>query len=96
MISGSKQPRNDIDVYLKSLIVDLKLLWKKGADVYYSYFQETLYLHAMLFCMINDFPAYWNFSGYSVKGHFACPICEENTIYIQFKHGQKIVYISII
>jgi len=31
-------------------------------------------------------------SGYTVKGHFACPICEESTSYIQLKHGQKIVY----
>nr|KYP73752.1 hypothetical protein KK1_006402 [Cajanus cajan] len=31
-------------------------------------------------------------SGYSVKGHYACPICEENTSYIQLKHGQKTAY----
>ena len=27
-ISGSKQPGNDIDVYLESLIEELKRLWK--------------------------------------------------------------------
>jgi len=27
MISGPKQPRNDIDVYLSPLIEDLKLMW---------------------------------------------------------------------
>ena len=46
----------------------------------------------MLFCTINDFPAYENLSGYSVKGHHACPICEEDTSYVQLKHGRKIVY----
>jgi len=92
MISGPRQPGNDIDVYLKPLIDDLKLLWEEGVDVYDSYSQELFCLRAMLFCTINDFPAYGNLSGYSVKGHFACPICEKNTSYIQLKHGQKTVY----
>ncbi|XP_027915741.1 uncharacterized protein LOC114175171 [Vigna unguiculata] len=68
MISGPRQPGNDIDVYLKSLIDDLKLLWEEGVDVYDSYSQELFCLRAMLFCTINDFPAYGNLSGYSVKG----------------------------
>ena len=53
---------------------------------------ETFDLRAMLFCTINDFPAYENLSGYSVKGHRACPICEEDTSYIQMKHGIKTIY----
>jgi len=92
MILGPRQPGNDIDVYLNLLINDLKLLWEEGINVYDSYCQETLCLHAMLFCIINYFPTYGNLSDYSVKGHFACPIREENTSDIQLKHGQKIVY----
>ncbi|KAG2405345.1 uncharacterized protein HKW66_Vig0046000 [Vigna angularis] len=92
MISGPRQPGNDIDVYLAPLIDDLKLLWEEGIDVFDSHVQEQFRLRAMLFCTINDFPAYGNLSGYSVKGHFACPICEENTSYLQLKHGQKTVY----
>ncbi|XP_040867221.1 uncharacterized protein [Glycine max] len=46
----------------------------------------------MVFCTINDFPAYGNLSGYSVKGHHACPICETNTSFLQLKHGKKTVY----
>jgi len=34
MISGPKQPANDIDVYLNPLIEDLKLLWNEGVDVF--------------------------------------------------------------
>jgi len=48
----------------------------------------------MLFCTINDFPAYENLSGYSVKGHHASPICEENTSYHQLKYGRKTCYID--
>ncbi|WVZ17031.1 hypothetical protein V8G54_010013 [Vigna mungo] len=91
-ISGPKQPGNDIDVYLKPLIDDLKLLWEEGVEVFDSDVEQNFHLRAMLFCTINDFPAYGNLSSYSVKGHYACPICEENTSYLQLKHGQKTVY----
>jgi len=50
-------------------------------------------MHAMLVCTINDFPAYGNLLGYSVKGHKACPICKEESASQQFKHGRKIVYL---
>jgi len=60
--------------------------------VFDGFRNETFLLRAMLFCTINDFPAYGNLSGYSVKGHHACPICEEDTSYIQLKHGRKTVY----
>jgi len=48
----------------------------------------------MLFCIINDFHAYENLSGYSVKGYKACPIYEENTSYEQLKHGRKTIYLQ--
>ena len=54
--------------------------------------KETFEMHAMLFCTINGFLAYGNLTGYSVKGHHACPICEEDASYIQLKHGRKIMY----
>jgi len=47
----------------------------------------------MLFCTINDFPAYDNLSDYSVKGHKTCPIYEEDTASQQLKHGSKTVYL---
>ncbi|XP_074299529.1 uncharacterized protein LOC141630650 [Silene latifolia] len=34
LISGPKQPGNDIDVYLAPLIEDLKLLWNVGVEVF--------------------------------------------------------------
>jgi len=93
MISGPKQPGNDIDVYLNPLVEDLKLLWVDGVEVFDDVAFETFMMHAMLFCTIKDFPAYGNLSGYSVKGHKACPICEENTTSHQLKNGRKTVYL---
>jgi len=92
IISGPRQPGNDIDVYLSLLVEDLRTLWDEGVLVFDVFRKETFELRTMLFCTINDFPAYGNLNSYSVKGHHACPICEENRSYIQLKHGRKTVY----
>ena len=52
-------------------------------------YKESFKLRTMIFTTINDFPAYENLSGYSVKGHKACPICEADTNFHQLKHGKK-------
>jgi len=82
MISGPRQPGNDIDVYLSPLIEDLRLLWDEGVEVFDAYEKVSFNLRALLLWTINDFPAYGNLSGYSVKGNNACPICEENMSYL--------------
>ncbi|XP_010687371.2 uncharacterized protein LOC104901479 [Beta vulgaris subsp. vulgaris] len=77
LISGPKQPGNNIDVYLEPLIDDLNILWEQGVEVFDSYHKEKFTLRAMLFCTIQDYPAYGNLSGYTTKGKAACPICED-------------------
>ncbi|KAL3650075.1 hypothetical protein CASFOL_006478 [Castilleja foliolosa] len=94
LISGPKQPGNDIDVYLQPLIDDLKVMWDSGVDVYDAHLDEIFSLRAMLLWTINDFPAYGNLSGYSTKGHEACPICQNDTSYCQLKNCQKTVYLG--
>ena len=63
LISGPKQPGNDIDVYLAPLVDDLKLLWSDGVEVYDAVTKSTFNLKAILMWTINDFPAYGNVSG---------------------------------
>ncbi|XP_073119934.1 uncharacterized protein [Henckelia pumila] len=92
LISGPKQPGNDIDVYLAPLIDDLKFLWDTGVEAYDAYRQETFSLRAVLLWTINDFPAYGNMSGCIVKGYHACPICGEETYSTRLKHSRKISY----
>ncbi|XP_071707891.1 uncharacterized protein [Rutidosis leptorrhynchoides] len=89
LIQGPKQPGNDIDVYLQPLVDELMELWSTGIHVYDAYKKEYFQLRAMLFCTINDFPAYGNLSGYSTKGKKACPICEENTHSIWLTNCKK-------
>ncbi|XP_028800088.1 uncharacterized protein LOC114755378 [Neltuma alba] len=88
------KPGNDIDVYLAPLIDDLKMMWEVGIDIFDAYHEESFKLRAMIFCIINDFPAYGNLSGYSVKGHNACPICEDRTSHQQLSHGKKTIYLG--
>ncbi|XP_078156588.1 uncharacterized protein LOC144552481 [Carex rostrata] len=94
LISGPKQPGNDIDVYLAPLIEDLKKLWCDGVQVWDAYSKENFNLRAMIFCTINDFPAYGNLSGYSNKGGKACPVCEDDTVDIRLKNCKKTVYMG--
>ena len=82
MIVGPRQPGNDIDMYLSPLIEDPRTMWEHEVDVWDANLQETFRLHAMVLCTINDFPAYKNLSGYNVKGHHACPMCEKNTSFV--------------
>ncbi|CAL9011914.1 unnamed protein product, partial [Prunus brigantina] len=94
LISGPKQPGNDIDVYLEPLIDDLKSLWDGIRGVYDAHNGEYFTLRAALMWTINDFPAYGNLSGCLVKGYKACPICGDDTPSHRLKNGHKICYIG--
>ena len=94
LISGPKQPGNDIDVYLAPLLEDLAKLWRDGVRIFDSHAKESFILRAMIFCTINDFPAYGNLSGYKNKGYEACPICQEDTHSIRLSHCRKNVYLG--
>jgi len=93
MISGPKQPSNNIDVFLAPLIEELKSLWEKGARAWDAYRKEFFTLFVMLLCTINDFPAYDNLSDFKTKGARACPIYQEDTCSIWLKK-QKRLYLG--
>nr|AAM08512.1 Putative transposase [Oryza sativa Japonica Group] len=95
IIQGPKQPGNDIDVFLRPLVEDLKLLWKKeGVPVWDEDKQEEFNLLALLFVTINDWPALSNLSGQSNKGYKACTHCMDETESTDLKHCRKIVYMG--
>ncbi|KAI5317428.1 hypothetical protein L3X38_037135 [Prunus dulcis] len=94
LISGPKQPGNDIDVYLEPLIDELKSLWVGIRGVYDAHNGEYFTLRPALMWTINDFPAYGNLSGCVVKGYKACLICGDDTPSRRLKNGHKICYIG--
>nr|XP_011459892.1 PREDICTED: uncharacterized protein LOC105350151 [Fragaria vesca subsp. vesca] len=91
-VSRSKQPGNDIDVYLQPLIDDLKLLWNGVEGVYDAYRGEYFKLKAVLFWTINDFPTYGNLSRSIVRGYNGCPICVDQTQPHRLKKCNKLVF----
>ena len=58
---------NNIDIYMQSLIEEVKLLWNVGARIYYSLGEEYFQMHVAMIWTINDFPAYANISRWSTK-----------------------------
>ncbi|KAL6137821.1 hypothetical protein ACLB2K_063110 [Fragaria x ananassa] len=92
LISGPKQPGNDIDVYLQPLIDYLKLLWNGVEGVYDAYRGGYFKLKVVFFWTINDFPAYGNLSGSIVRGYNGCPICFDQTRPHRLKKYSKLVF----
>ena len=78
LISRPHQPGNDIAMYLRPLVDDLKTLWTEGVQVYDTYKRQPFTVHSILFTTITDIP-----SGRSVslklKGEKDCIHCVDDT-----------------
>ncbi|GKC14009.1 hypothetical protein Tco_1010791 [Tanacetum coccineum] len=93
LIPGPKSPGKDIDVYLRPLIKDLKVLWdRKGVETIDVASGQKFNMRAMVLWTINDFPARSSLSGWSGQGYKACPTCNEETPSIGVKN--KITYVG--
>jgi hypothetical protein len=80
LVSRPKQPGDRIDVHLRPLVDELKILWKPGVpEVWAEYKREEFTMHGMLFTTINNNPAHRNLSGQSKRKGAACPHCLEDT-----------------
>ncbi|KAK8559251.1 hypothetical protein V6N12_042532 [Hibiscus sabdariffa] len=93
IIPDEKGPGNDIDIYLQPLIDELKQLWA-GVQTFDVLKKENFNLRAALLWTINDFPAYANLSGWSTKGHYACPCCAAETCSMWLYNGKKFSYMG--
>jgi hypothetical protein len=95
LIQGPKQPGNDIDMYLRPLVEELKQLWQtEGVHVWDEYKQEEFDQQALLFVTINDWPALSNLSRETNKGYNACThyLGEIDSIYLD--KSKKVVYLG--
>ncbi|XP_038987986.1 uncharacterized protein LOC120112507 [Phoenix dactylifera] len=89
VIFGPKSPGKSIDVLLRPLIDELKILWEVGVTTYDIFRKENFQMKAVLLWTINDFPAYDMLSGWSTHGKLACPYCLENSKTFTLQHGWK-------
>ncbi|KAK9048019.1 hypothetical protein SSX86_033019 [Deinandra increscens subsp. villosa] len=92
LIPGKNSPGNDIDVFLRPLVDELKLLWDKGVDTYDCDSKQRFNMRAALLWTINDFPAYGYLSGWKTSGYRACPICNEDACSVHIR--DKIAYVG--
>lgn len=92
LISGPKQPGNDIDVYLEPLVHELKVTWAEGVMTYDAQSRSFFNMKAILMWVIHNFPAYGNMVGCTTKGFYACPICGSNIDSKYLKCSRKCVY----
>jgi len=65
LISGPLQLGNDIDVYLRPVVDELKMLWSDGVKVYDGFKRESFKVHAMVLSTITDVPGHCCLSGQS-------------------------------
>ena len=65
IISGPRQPGNDIDVFLEPLMEDMKILWEKGLNMMDASRKENFTLKAIIFVTITDYPGLFHYRGRS-------------------------------
>nr|GFA74674.1 hypothetical protein [Tanacetum cinerariifolium] len=83
LIPGSKSPGKDIDIYLRPLIDDLKVLWdRKGVETIEVASGHKFNMRAMVLWTINNFSARSSLSGWSGQGYKACPTYNKDTPYV--------------
>jgi hypothetical protein len=76
LISGPKQPNNDIDVFLEPLMEDIKILWEEGVKMIDVSRKEWFTLKAITFVTITDYPGLFSLSR-QIKGKTGCVVCIE-------------------
>ncbi|XP_027156993.1 uncharacterized protein LOC113758246 [Coffea eugenioides] len=94
LIPSPFAPGNNIDIYLKPLIAELKELWDVGVNTYDASRKENFQLRAALLWTISDFPGYAILSGWSTKGKLACPVCHKYTCSQHLQNWGKYCYMG--
>ncbi|XP_026398882.1 uncharacterized protein LOC113294722 [Papaver somniferum] len=94
LISGLRAPSKRIDVYLQSLIEELKELWNEGVMTFDSFTNSEFLMRARLLWEIHDFPALGVLYGCVTHGCLACPTCGEETVVEWLSYCKKLCYMG--
>ena len=90
IVPDPNSPKHKIDLYLQSLLHELKLLWKDGIQTYDVSKRENFQLRAALIWTINDFLAYSMISGWSTSGVNIYPYCMDDSNVVYLRHSRKV------
>ena len=91
-IPGLEAPKDKIDVCLRPLIEELKMLWEVGIETYNASKNHNFMMRAAVLWTISDFLAYADLSGWSTKGKWDCPSCNKYTSSLYLRYGMKTCY----
>ena len=91
IISGPRQPDNDIDVFLEPLMEDMKILWEDGVKMMDASLMKEFTLKAIIFVTITNYPGLFSLSG-QIKGKSGCVACIDDTCYTYLSASKKMVY----
>jgi hypothetical protein len=65
LISGPRQPGNDIDVLLEPIMEEMQMLFNVGVQIVDASQKEKFTLRAIIFVTITDYPGLFSLSGRS-------------------------------
>jgi len=91
LISRPTQPGVDMDVFLESLMQDMKILWEIGVKMLDEYRKASFMVRAIIFVTINDYLALFTLSGYFNK-NVGCMVCIDGTTYVSLTASKKTIY----
>jgi hypothetical protein len=57
LISGPRQPDNDIDVFHEPLMEDMQKLWEEGVNMTDAFLKKEFTLKVIIFVTITDYPS---------------------------------------
>ncbi|KAL0325300.1 UNVERIFIED_CONTAM: hypothetical protein Sradi_5099300 [Sesamum radiatum] len=89
VIPGPKSPGKNIDVFLRPLIDELKILWTSGVQTYDVCNKQNFNMRAALLWTISDFSAHAMLSGWSTHGWLAYPYCMDMIKSFNLRYGRK-------
>ncbi|CAM8886323.1 unnamed protein product [Rhodiola kirilowii] len=75
LIFGPKSPGKCLNVFMRPLIDELKMLWEEGVQTYDRTDGSSFIMKAAVMWTISDFPGLGMLGGIKTKGYKACPLC---------------------
>ena len=79
LIPGPHQPGNEIDIYLKLLVDELKELQEEDVEIYVAYSKEYFQMRVTLLWIIHDYFGFGNMSGQRSNGYHSCCTCNDKS-----------------
>jgi hypothetical protein len=91
VIPGPKEPRKQMNIFLRPLMEELKELWQ-GVDAYDDHLKCRFNLRTTYLWSIHDYLACGKFVGWCVHGRLNCPVCMDESDAFRLSHGRKVSF----